>query len=549
MMQFAGYLVSAFVLLLFFGNRDQFKIRIFSNRFYKDALALSIAALIVGFYIRVLNFNMISEGRYLQEEIMATLTYISSILSGRPTLTGGTNIVFFLITAFWEYIFGPSLIANRALSAVMGIIALIFLYLAIKRLADRNSALLATALAAMSLYASCFSRIAIETGWPLTFFSVSLFLYAKIVEGKRPNLYTLILGLIVGLGMLTYPGFTLWVIAVSPFLLWQLVKTRRLSLKVGGFFILGSLPILAPALAFHLLFQSQAPFGKGGGGFSWSNLQVYPNALLAQFKDIFVEASSYYLFQKSTFVESAYWGFFAIGAWRLIFRRRSRWAIVLLGSMVLIPFISALAAGFPGMRRGIVFLFLFYIFAGAGLSAFLEFTSQRKQIAIRAFGYGVCVMALMVSGWCLIQGQLLVANLPPVDRLFEVLHQPKFNDWIRNSDLTVVIDLGPNNMPDMRYDDDWLHYKAQVFKDYAFLEDFSGRNVKNFSVLLPTNHKDTVDLDSIDQDLKNSKKRLVVMESTETLKIYETNYCVSRTVPILTSKFPLFLSEVTRCHK
>jgi hypothetical protein len=229
-------------------------------------------------------------------------------------------------------------------------------------------------------------------------------------------------------------------------------------------------------------------------------------------------------------VESTFLAFCLLGVWRLVKSERKDWALALFGSMILLPFLSALAANTPGMRRGIVFLYLFYIFSGSGLALFFELLARVKPVS-RTLGYAFSFAALGLSIYWLVHWTKWSAEAVPFSPVSELIQNRNFDDWLQNSNLTVVLDVdGPR-----------AEYTEHFLKAHAYLtEKFLHKRSKNFSVLRPINGY-------FFPDIETGEKRTMITESKKTLNLFAKDYCVSEVTAIPTTNSTLYSARVTRC--
>lgn len=526
-----GFIISIATVFLFLFVRNRFRSGQAQNK-NLSILIFSLVALVSGLCARLCFFNVVGSGNYVFEEL-SILIYIENMLSGVRTYSGATNMTFFLGMAGWKYLFGPGLLEGRALTTIISLIGLVFFYRGTKNLTDRSTALSATGLASISLYGCYLSRLAIETSWPLAFFALTLFLYSKISQDQKNNLksnwFAFLLGFSFALGIFTYPGYTLWLISAASVFSLVKLKRRKLNIVALSFLSIGFLIYFLPTLAFHLHSQADVPLLRGGGAFVKS-FESYWNELPIQFYDLFVSAESYYLQQGGSFIESGLWGFFLIGVWRLVCKERQDWAIALLASMIASPFLSALAPNLPGMRRGIVFLYLFYLFAGNGMAVFLGLLGGSTP-AFRKFGYGLSLIALLLSIRGLAYSIYKNASEIHYNGFAELIEkdQTRFNSWLQNENLVILQSGYVVN-----------DFVGQFLRAYSNLSQrHSGIPTKNFSVRSAKEGYFPADV--------HSKNYIFILDDPRLVKVLDSNFCVksSQSFPHINN---LYLVEVDRCQ-
>jgi hypothetical protein len=522
-----GYVISVVVLLFFFFYRRKIKESPFDELSFRQTpytfcLFLGGAALAVGAALRLGFINIIGSGNYMYEEMSAGLIYIDKMLVGEHTLSGATNMTFFLVMALWQFFCGPSVLSLRVLSTLVAGLGLIFLFLGVRRLISKSTALLTVGLAGLSLYWSHLSRMGMETSWPLTFFSVSLYLYAKILDDRQSRFLPFVLGLIVALGSFTYPAFNLWLAAMVPFIVLGMFNHIKRTEII--FFSCGFLLLVVPNLIFHRYYQQGAALFTGGG-VAFIDGDSFVSSLRTQFRDLFVVADSYYLDQGFPFLESALFGFFILGAWRLVYLERRGWSIALFGSMAIMPLLSAIASNLPGIRRAVVMLAIFYLFSGVGVTTFLEsFVRNRK------LGYSICVASVLVCLLGVLHSLSLSQRMPTISRYAELPTNELFNSWLANENLAIAVTSfdGSDLIP-------------QFFKAYAhLLQRQTGVPAQNFSVL-------TEKEGYLPKDIREKEKYLVVLSTVDLVKAVESNFCVANNTNLETSRGPLYLLEIRRC--
>lgn len=524
----AGLAISLMVFLTAFFLRRRLRWKVSDGQKVNSVVwAFSLIALAIGIFFRLRYANAIASGNYIYEEINA-LKYVHDMLSGTQTMTGATNMTYLVFEIIWKSVFGHSLMLDRFLVGTLNLAGLIFLYFAVKNLIDRSSALLAVGLASVSLYACHFARLAVETSWPLPFFAASLFLYSKILKGSHVRLFAFLLGLCIALGIFTYPGYTIWVLPASAVLLLIQLRERKFNFSILSFLSLGFLLYFIPTIAFHFSAQSAAPLFRGGG--AAPDFSSYWPALQTNLHDLFLSGDSYYLHQGGSFIEAGLLGFFLIGVWRLVIHDRRHWAMALIVSMLAIPFLSALAFNYPGIRRGITLLLPYYLFAGAGITVFFDLLAQMRPL-LRMAGYAACFSVLVLSTGSLAQSASTALSESPHDKFAKLLQMPEFKDWLENENFVVVVN-GYGSYTD---------FIARYFDVYVnLLEKFSGIQAKNFSVRNGQGY--------FPPDL-NSKKYTLIVDGLGLLQLLQSNHCVSESTLLSPAVDEFYLVKAGPCSR
>src|SRR5205085_9999729 len=103
------------------------------------------------------------------------------------------------------FVFRYSGFAVRAIEALAGVFTLIFFYLFVKKILNRNIALLCLFLLAVSKYHILYSRFGIRVNLILLFESATLYFLAAGLKSKSGRWLPFILaGIAAGLGFYTY---------------------------------------------------------------------------------------------------------------------------------------------------------------------------------------------------------------------------------------------------------------------------------------------------------------------------------------------------------
>lgn len=199
-----------------------------------------------------------------------------------PLYIGRETLYHYLVAGFFE-VLGPSQFAFRAASALLGMAALLTLFLAARELFDARLALLATALMAVSTYHLTFSRNEWRAIQVPVYEMLALFLVLRAMRvsdgrlgpGRRAWPWWIAAGVSVGLGLNTYEAFRLVVIALGILILGWLARGA----------IKGRWPFLrqqAPRLLLFVLFAAIF-FGPLG----WTALTDW-NAFNARSNTVFI---------------------------------------------------------------------------------------------------------------------------------------------------------------------------------------------------------------------------------------------------------------------
>ena len=491
----------------------------------------ALAVVGLALYTRAVLLTRLAGGNYVFEEL-GVLTYLYDIIHGHPALTGFTNLTFFAGSTAWQCLFGPSLISTRLLSAVVSLVGLGFYYAAVRNLLGRASARYALVFAVASSVGIHFSLLAIETGWPFFFAAVNLWvgsLWPRL--GARRDV-GLAHGAFIALGSLTYPGYQLWCASLLPALIW-IRGPRRLwrERAVVAAHALGFLLVMGPVFAAHRMFQGQAPFGKGGGGvMSGPTDTSFWSSLVVHLRDTFLDAASYYLPQSSGFVESGLFGFFVTGLVVLTWRTRRRWAVGLASAIVVLILLSVSIANFPGMRRALLVLPMFYLFAGHGAHVFARAIGRASR-GWRAAGALVLVLAMANEAQRLVALHAVEAAMLPFGPFSELLIRPEFDQDLGRDGVVVVLGAAGE------YGTYTRHYLL-AFADLR--RRFSRSAVRDFEVLVPENGTYAF-------RLAPDQRRVVYFDRSDTPAVFARSYCTEGPIPLALGSGTLYRSVLVPC--
>lgn len=523
---FLGMIFSLFVLATFAINKDRIKLTF--SKMDLPLLAIAVCTIISGISLRLYFFNFPGLGTFLFEEMGAGLVYIDKMHRGTQSLTGATNMTYYIGSLIWKWIFGPGLAASRSLSLILNILSIFFLYAGTKRLTSNFSALWITAIYTLNIYGISLSLLSIETSWPLFFASLLIFLYSLQYDRPLKITNSFFIGFTIALGSLTYPGFTVWIVGPMSFFLISSISKRNSDFKNLISFLCGIGTVFIPSLFFHFDSQSTAPFLKGGGGTSFE-IFAYFDALIINLKDILWNADTYYLQQSTSFVESWLWGFFVLGFWTLIFSEKRLWAISLAVSILSTICLSSFATNLPGMRRGILFLIPFYIFAGVGISSFYSLISARRR-----WGPIIRISIAFLVGVTFYLNAIRLGdreNNAPFVTFGELLVQPELDQWLTDENLALVLDgSGPVHT-----------FVSDIFNAYDRLRAFnSGIPAKNFSIFNGDNGY-------FPKDLRNYNSYLLVIEPKSIADYLQNQICSEYRKTIKLNLGVFYLLKVKKC--
>jgi 4-amino-4-deoxy-L-arabinose transferase-like glycosyltransferase len=132
----------------------------------------------------------------------------------------------FLVRSMFLKVFGLNFLSARIDSAVLSVLALVFLYFLVRRLANPSTALVSTALYAFSFVALNASHQALHNTTFEVWIMAGLFFLIAALQDKKWWLFQLS-GLILAVGMLTYETFFPTVAVAVIYLLWTAIQQIR----------------------------------------------------------------------------------------------------------------------------------------------------------------------------------------------------------------------------------------------------------------------------------------------------------------------------------
>lgn len=353
-------------------NRSRF----FSNYEY---VIMSLLVL-VGAYLRFSNILSVYGSQLSIDERTLSVNVLSNWLFERATF-GSTRLasIFSLLLTYKLLGFEP--LYARYISAIAGIVAVIFLFLFGLELLGQKRALWVATVSWISLTFVHFSRIALENIWVFTFTSIFSWSVIKFLNLKHIR-YLAVAGISLFFGIFSYAGFSIGVLAflISIVALIGFYKKQRERLfKVIATNykpLIFATIILAVAVLVTFKFLTGGLLDlQGGGGYSWSD--SVPN-MIAMLRDLFVSADTWYLQQPAMamfelpLIPLAIYGFF-------ILRQENKFfALVLLLSIVICWLLAAPTGIYFGARRILYVLFPFWIFSGVGCAGVFKKASELR---------------------------------------------------------------------------------------------------------------------------------------------------------------------------
>ena len=248
-------------------------------------LAIS-AILIFGFIIRLVNLN--------HYPISVNQDELSNIYDGYaiaetgadrwgekyPMILKGFGVadyrppMYAWLSAVTIELFGFSVSSGRLVSAILGCLSLLLLFLVARRMGGRSFAFFALLVAALSPWHIIFSRTASEGALLPSFFLISAcYLWQKGKAKEYTVGYLALLGMCIGLGTNTYQAgkLTFFILALGVLVdIWQHQNKRyRNCLIFGIFCLIGASPQIVVMLTMSSQFFSRASMSSVPFSFSF----------------------------------------------------------------------------------------------------------------------------------------------------------------------------------------------------------------------------------------------------------------------------------------
>lgn len=238
-------------------------------------LAFSLLVLAMALFLRFYQVGSLPEGVYWDEAFNGVDAL--NLLDGqRPIFFEGNNgrePLFIYLQAISIFFFGPTPFALRIVSAMVGLATLVAEFFLVRRLFDKNTAVIATLGLAVSFWHVSESRIGLRA--ILVPLMATLVFYClwrglspsgakRTSTGYRNTLWFAIAGMLLGLSLYTYLSARFIPVVVVAFLFLLLVCNRRLfSQHLGNFVTLFicSLIVFAP-LGMYFFQEPDLFFGR-----------------------------------------------------------------------------------------------------------------------------------------------------------------------------------------------------------------------------------------------------------------------------------------------
>ncbi len=206
-----------------------------------------ISILFLGLFIRLFRIAEIPPPIHVDEAFM-TQSAIAILEKNKNLLDTyfSVTIVSNLITAFFIKLLGVNPISLRLQSVIFGFLTNLFLFLLIKNLFDKKTALISFFIASFSHVSIAYSRINLPNIQTPFFFVLSLYVLTQAIKQQKSLLFILG-GLIVGLSFYSYTGAK---IIITIVLLYFIINKQKLKIKFWLSFLIGLLFITGPIILY-----------------------------------------------------------------------------------------------------------------------------------------------------------------------------------------------------------------------------------------------------------------------------------------------------------
>ncbi len=401
-----------------------------------------------GLILRVCDLTQLSGGQLTMDELSITRILNTGLLTGNMPYNGATNATHSLLVLAWQWLFGISPLAVRIQVVTMGMLGLLCLFLAIRRLGGSLLAVWTTALLSISLYGSYLNKMAVETGTLLFYVPLLILLYSH--WRTRPSIFlSASIGFIFSASLFTYPAYSLGALAyflvlttAASFYYFRkrpnLDRTYVKGFCVGSFFFCLS---LAAFFFWHLkLSTSPTLLFLSPGVPTWKTGDYFFSVYKILY-ELLITCDSPMTFFPAPFLEPFLLPFFVAGLLELRSKQNSKPLLAIAFCIPLTILLSALGSNLPGARRAIFILIPFYFFSARGI---LKVMPRIRQPALGVVFTHLSLFYLIWFHFCCVSPmsrQNFYPGFWALDGKEKVpISDTLFLDEIRNHDLVVIGD-------------------------------------------------------------------------------------------------------------
>ncbi len=325
------------------------------------------------------------------------------------------------LTALSIRLFGPTIWAVRAPSALLGTLTVALLYFLLRRTQGRRVALLGAALLATLHWHIFFSRIGFPVvAWPLCALAAT---FAALEAARRQGVrWWILTGLLAGVGLYSYNAHILFVLALGTWLVFHLARQREVALRRRASWLLcfgAALALAAIPMARYALNPANDYFAHSRLIYVWNvadsgwpqnaNISVkiaFLGARVTEFWDNLSWHSRMDLSDGTGVVPAVPLGILALAALGLVLSpRRGTLMAISLCCLLLLPFGPAITGAAPIRRAFALAPFLCFL-AAVGL---VEAWKRAGGPHAGARGRRIAATGVLAIGCALLTAQNLVS--------------------------------------------------------------------------------------------------------------------------------------------
>lgn len=351
----------------------------------REHLAILVLIVTLAVALRTWQINTEFGGKYWEDEITVSRTYLGNLLRFAPQYAGANPLFYETLSLIWCIFFGTSMIAARMFAVVVGSAASGATFFLIRSISDSRTGLFAAALIALSVPAVHISRYAVESGSPLLFLPLAaLVVLSMTARGKA---FAAGAGALVAIFLFTYPAYLLGLCAAALTTLLLSPRTLLIPISSRTIFSLSFFTALLIGALTHRLLEPVAPLFFGGGNFTGFDPRSYVENAFQLLFELLIDAGSFYAeFDNFPYLEPALCGFFIIGLinlYRQSATRKASYAVILF-LLISLALVSCTGSATIGIRRMIFILPVFYGVSALGMSRFARSSGIAPPLLIAA---------------------------------------------------------------------------------------------------------------------------------------------------------------------
>jgi 4-amino-4-deoxy-L-arabinose transferase-like glycosyltransferase len=224
------------------------------QRWHKPAVA---AIIVAGCFFRLWQLGSLAEGMTYDEAYKGLDGIAIREFHERPVFlewNGGREALVAYLVAVNQKLFDGSIVSVRLITPLTGCLTLLFFYLLVKTIFNRNLALLSTFLMAVSKYHIIHSRYGVRAGQFTLYEVAALYFLALGLKSERKFSWPLIAGgVVAGLGFYTYIAYRIFPLILLAFVVQKewLVRLRKHVLSASVAAVLCA-AIVAPEAVYYI---------------------------------------------------------------------------------------------------------------------------------------------------------------------------------------------------------------------------------------------------------------------------------------------------------